>query len=239
MLSKILVSALLVLQTSFVAADDTTGRKGFGINARGLLVRQSTCPAGSFMCDDNTGCCDIGTTCGYRASDNYPICKGASCNGGPICQSGLCCDLGYLCNESTKLCTKDTGTGPVSSPVVSSTPSSTKASSSTKAASSTKFFSMTKSSPATSSTASLDDFDSSSSADDSTTDTIESSSTTRSSPTTRRTSSTTDVFDFGSPTSTSTGLPSGPPLAAGAEGLSGSVGKVVLGAVAGVLAFVL
>lgn len=130
---------LLVLQTGFAVADtaDTAGRKSFlpeTVKPRHrLLVRQdATCPAGSFLCDNGTGCCDIGTTCGYRASDNYPICEGGTCNGGPICLSGLCCDLGYLCDEVAKLCTLDTSGGGGGGSFSSSAPSFTAGSSSVR-----------------------------------------------------------------------------------------------------------
>lgn len=226
MLSKTLVSALLVLQASFgfVAAneiaDEITGRKIFAV-PRSLLARQTTsCPVGSFMCDDNTGCCDTGTTCGFRASDNYPVCKGGTCSGGPICLSGLCCDFGYVCDEAAKLCTKENplNSSPSSSPIRSS--SSTRSSAPTRTSSAVR-----------------------------TTTSDDSSSTDNSSETTstRRTTaptSATDPFVFGVPTSVDVGSPTGTrfplPSNAAAEPLSGnSVLKVAVGAIAGALAFVL
>jgi len=119
MLSTLVVSALLVLQTGFAVADSATGsvgRKSFLPSAlqprHRLLVRQdATCPAGSFLCNNGVGCCDIGTTCGYSALNNAPVCNGGTCDGGPICSDGLCCDLGYVCDEVNKLCTKDTSGG--------------------------------------------------------------------------------------------------------------------------------
>lgn len=125
MLSTIVVSALLILQTGFAFAGDS-GRKSFLPQSKPrLLTRQDlTCPLGSFLCDNGVGCCDTGTTCGYRASDNYPVCNGGTCNGGPICASGLCCDVGYVCDDETKLCAQDTSGNPFSSAVLSSAPAS-------------------------------------------------------------------------------------------------------------------
>lgn len=71
-----------------------------GLNARHLA---GACPAFTqTACGDGLGCCPIGAACTY--SRDVPVCD-ESCNGGPNCPNGGCCQAGYVCGSTNNFCT--------------------------------------------------------------------------------------------------------------------------------------
>jgi hypothetical protein len=71
----------------------------------GLDRRQvvGDCPAASqTLCPDHIGCCPRGAACTY--SRDIPVCD-ESCNGGPNCPRGGCCQIGYVCGTTNNFCT--------------------------------------------------------------------------------------------------------------------------------------
>lgn len=71
----------------------------------GLERRQmfGHCPEATHtLCPDQVGCCPNGAACTY--SRDNAVCDG-SCNGGPICHGGGCCQIGYVCGTTNNLCT--------------------------------------------------------------------------------------------------------------------------------------
>lgn len=74
-------------------------------NYEGLNPRQlgGACPASTqTSCADHLGCCPIGAACTY--SMDIPVCD-ESCNGGPNCPNGGCCQAGYICGTTNDFCT--------------------------------------------------------------------------------------------------------------------------------------
>ncbi|RJE25278.1 hypothetical protein PHISCL_02367 [Aspergillus sclerotialis] len=61
------------------------------------------CPeATQTVCPDGVGCCPSGVPC--TQVSGKPRCQ-MSCNGGPICDDGGCCEVGYVCNtKGNSLC---------------------------------------------------------------------------------------------------------------------------------------
>ncbi|KAJ6150263.1 hypothetical protein N7471_001462 [Penicillium samsonianum] len=87
-----------------------------------LIPRQEqTCPeATETMCQDGTGgCCPSGQACTFVSG--RPRCAG-SCNGGPICLGGGCCDIGYNCPTiGGSFCHQATNFIPVPAPTLTIT----------------------------------------------------------------------------------------------------------------------
>ena len=81
----------------------------------GLGKRQGSlttfCPAGSFECPGNNGCCDIGSQCLPNAK-----CSGG-CGAGSTQCFDSCCDAGYACQGANQPCLKvDISTNTISMP---------------------------------------------------------------------------------------------------------------------------
>ncbi|KUL89959.1 hypothetical protein ZTR_02978 [Talaromyces verruculosus] len=71
-----------------------------GFDRRGLF---GECPAATqSLCPDHLGCCPKGAACTY--SRDIPVCD-ESCNGGPSCPRGGCCQVGYVCGTTNNFCT--------------------------------------------------------------------------------------------------------------------------------------
>lgn len=86
------------------------------------------CPAATqTLCPDKLGCCPSGAACTY--SRGIAVCE-ETCNGGPTCTRGGCCQIGYVCGTTNNFCTPaatalpkqvieasvTTGSAPVSTP---------------------------------------------------------------------------------------------------------------------------
>ncbi|OKL60824.1 hypothetical protein UA08_03409 [Talaromyces atroroseus] len=106
----------VTLAESILAFAPVTALAGLdGLNARHLA---GACPASTqTACADGLGCCPIGAACTY--SRDVPVCD-ESCNGGPSCPNGGCCQSGYVCGTTNNLCS------PTTKPTIASAPTPAK-----------------------------------------------------------------------------------------------------------------
>jgi hypothetical protein len=96
----VLAISRATLADSILAFAPVTALAGLeGLNARQL---SGACPASTqTACPDGIGCCPRGAACTY--SRDVPVCD-ESCNGGPNCPNGGCCQVGYVCGTTNNFC---------------------------------------------------------------------------------------------------------------------------------------
>ncbi|PUU75584.1 hypothetical protein B9Z19DRAFT_1131087 [Tuber borchii] len=126
------ISAPLLVRNSLLVGVPESEVSGLG-KRQGSLT--TYCPAGSFECPGNNGCCDIGSQCLPNAK-----CSGG-CGAGSTECFGSCCDAGYACQGANQPCLKvDVSTNTMSMPIggVSTTSMATLVSSPTSMPTTTK-----------------------------------------------------------------------------------------------------